>query len=659
MPRRIAMKRFHSISLLLAAITGLLVVLLVASFSLWASDAHGRKQGAARVLAAAQTSSDLFLLRERLRAELTEGSTVLAAPDAANKSTIAFIAQMHAASEAALATLVEDASKRSTISAGKLHGLLKTQQRYHVLFPDVIAALGKAEADRPPKLRSDWQDSFDALFGEIEDRSDALSSNIASTDVFDYKLIKIATISSNVRAAVGADRRIVAMAIASRHRLSSDELQTYAERVGRISAPWSVIEKEIRFSNPPASLKFAILKAKEVYFGSTLAWRQKVTDGLKAGRQPGLSAKDWLKVSDQGLDSITAITKTSLGLIEQRAAKNLAAANSYFLMALALTILSSGLAFFAAMFVFWHVIRPLKLITEAIETIAAGRLDGKIPFGNRHDEIGRFAKALHKFRRSALEMQDMERELLGNQIAKETAETSNRIKSEFLANMSHELRTPLNAIIGFSDVMRHKLYGPLNRQYDEYAGLIFEAGHHLLDLVSDVLDLAKIEAGKFLLDVRAVNLLDEVNYCVQLTKQRAEERGIELSVDVLESSPGFFADPRALRQILLNLLSNAVKFTRDGGKVEISAVCGEGNWTISVRDNGIGIPAEALSRIGHAFEQASNDPMLAREGTGLGLALVRALVGQHSGTLKIDSEENIGTVVVVRLPLDQRVGMAA
>ena len=328
-------------------------------------------------------------------------------------------------------------------------------------------------------------------------------------------------------------------------------------------------------------------------------------------------------------------------------------------MALALTILSSGLAFFAAMFVFWHVIRPLKLITEAIETIAAGRLDGKIPFGNRHDEIGRFAKALHKFRRSALEMQDMERELLGNQIAKETAETSNRIKSEFLANMSHELRTPLNAIIGFSDVMRHKLYGPLNRQYDEYAGLIFEAGHHLLDLVSDVLDLAKIEAGKFLLDVRAVNLLDEVNYCVQLTKQRAEERGIELSVDVLESSPGFFADPRALRQILLNLLSNAVKFTRDGGKVEISAVCGEGNWTISVRDNGIGIPAEALSRIGHAFEQASNDPMLAREGTGLGLALVRALVGQHSGTLKIDSEENIGTVVVVRLPLDQRVGMAA
>ena len=154
-------------------------------------------------------------------------------------------------------------------------------------------------------------------------------------------------------------------------------------------------------------------------------------------------------------------------------------------------------------------------------------------------------------------------------------------------------------------------------------------------------------------------MAEAAEYCVQLHRRRAEQSGVRLTADIPPGPLTFTADPRALRQILLNLLSNAVKFTRKDGEVIVSARIAEGRVRLTVKDNGIGIPAEALSRIGRAFEQASNDPMCAREGTGLGLALVRALVSRHSGTLHIDSKENIGTVVTVELPLAQKARAAA
>jgi cell cycle sensor histidine kinase DivJ len=225
--------------------------------------------------------------------------------------------------------------------------------------------------------------------------------------------------------------------------------------------------------------------------------------------------------------------------------------------------------------------------------------------------------------------------------------------------MSHELRTPLNAIIGFSDTMQLKIFGPLSGRYEEYASLINESGHHLLNLVSDILDLAKIEAGKFTLDPQAVDLGEPVDYCIQLTKRRADGRGIHLTTNLPNDSLTFIADSRACKQILLNLLSNAVKFSREGGEVSVAAIVIDNHMKITVRDNGIGMSASALARIGQALERSSNDPMLAREGTGLGLALVRALVRQHGGSLHIDSEENVGTAVTVELPLSQNTRVAA
>jgi signal transduction histidine kinase len=225
--------------------------------------------------------------------------------------------------------------------------------------------------------------------------------------------------------------------------------------------------------------------------------------------------------------------------------------------------------------------------------------------------------------------------------------------------MSHELRTPLNAVIGFSDIMQHQIRGPLAPGYQEYAALIHESGTHLLNLVSDILDLAKIEAGKFTIDPRDMDLMETVDLCLRLTQRRAEEGDVRLVKTTSQDRVMLNADPRACKQILLNLLSNAVKFTRRGGTVEIAVASTGDRISLRIRDTGVGIPAHLLSRVGSAFEQASNDPMLAREGTGLGLALVKALVAQHGGSMRIESQENIGTIVSVDLPRAQPDRVAA
>ena len=236
--------------------------------------------------------------------------------------------------------------------------------------------------------------------------------------------------------------------------------------------------------------------------------------------------------------------------------------------------------------------------------------------------------------------------------ARERAESASKAKSRFLANMSHELRTPLNAVIGFTDMMRQRTFGPLgNEKYEEYATLIYDSGQLLLDLISDMLDMAKIEAGKLELNIESVDFNGTIEDSVRMLRDRAENGGLELSV-ALPPAPLFVAaDKRAVKQIMLNLLSNAIKFTPAGGSVGVGIGVTDGFATITVADTGIGIPADDLERLGHPFEQVNGDPMLAKTGSGLGLALVRALTEKHGGTLRIESEEGVGTAVHVSFPM--------
>jgi PAS domain S-box-containing protein len=241
--------------------------------------------------------------------------------------------------------------------------------------------------------------------------------------------------------------------------------------------------------------------------------------------------------------------------------------------------------------------------------------------------------------------------------AREKAEAANHTKSRFLANMSHELRTPLNAIIGFSEMLKLQMFGPLGHgRYHEYAQLINESGALLLDLINDILDMSKIEAGKYELHYERIELAEVIESAVKLVRGRAEDSGLALSVGMEDgiASTSFVADVRAVKQILLNLLSNAVKFTPQAGRIRVSARKLEGGICLSVADTGRGISADHIARLGRPFEQVSNDAALAKEGTGLGLSLVRSLAELHGGSIMIESEVGRGTTVDVILPLMPR-----
>ena len=243
------------------------------------------------------------------------------------------------------------------------------------------------------------------------------------------------------------------------------------------------------------------------------------------------------------------------------------------------------------------------------------------------------------------------------------AEGANQAKSEFLANMSHELRTPLNAINGFSEIMVGELFGPMgDARYKEYARDILNSGQHLLALINDILDMAKIEAGKLSLKFQELQLEDVAEDAVRLMRNRAEAAGLELRLD-MPHLPEIEADYRALKQVLLNLLSNAIKFTPRGGNVTVTARMEPGPMgervRLSVLDTGIGIASDDLARLAQPFEQIESQHAKTQQGTGLGLALTKSLVEMHGGSLEMQSQPGQGTVVSVVLPREQPGAQAA
>jgi two-component system, cell cycle sensor histidine kinase PleC len=253
----------------------------------------------------------------------------------------------------------------------------------------------------------------------------------------------------------------------------------------------------------------------------------------------------------------------------------------------------------------------------------------------------------------ALERQAQQLAFLAEQHAeqKRRAEDASQAKSEFLANMSHELRTPLNAIIGFSEIMESGMFGPLGAaKYHEYCRDIRESGNYLLEVINDILDMSKIEAGRTTLDFEEVDLEAILADAIRVVSTRAEAKRLALNVEVA-SAVRLRADRRALKQIVLNLLANAVKFTPEGGRVIVRGRAGAGTATIAIEDNGIGIPKEALKNLGRPFEQVESQLTKRHKGSGLGLAIAKSLVELHGGAIRIRSTQGVGTIVLVRLPL--------
>ncbi len=235
------------------------------------------------------------------------------------------------------------------------------------------------------------------------------------------------------------------------------------------------------------------------------------------------------------------------------------------------------------------------------------------------------------------------------------AEEANLAKSAFLANMSHELRTPLNAILGFSEILQREILGPLrNDSYKSYAGDIHHSGRHLLDLINDILDLSRIEAGRSELHEEPVNLHDVGVEAMNLLAMRAEAKTTKVRLNIDPKLPKIMADRRSLNQIAINLLNNAIKFTPDGGLIELTAVMtASGGLSFVVRDNGPGIPPHEIEQALAAFSRGSNATKKAIDGAGLGLAIVRGLMELHSGHLSIDSEPPNGATVICTFPSER------
>jgi two-component system, cell cycle sensor histidine kinase PleC len=242
---------------------------------------------------------------------------------------------------------------------------------------------------------------------------------------------------------------------------------------------------------------------------------------------------------------------------------------------------------------------------------------------------------------------------------KNRAEEANQTKSKFLANMSHELRTPLNAIIGFSEIMGSGMFGELgSEKYQEYCRDILTSGHYLLEVINDILDMSKIEAGRMKLDLEPLDLSKTLAESLRVVSGRAHDKRLALDTDI-EKTIALVADRRATKQILVNLLSNAVKFTPEGGRIAVRSLLLEDRIVLMIADTGIGIPPHSLARLGRPFEQVESQLSKTYHGSGLGLAIARSLAHLHGGSMQLRSKLGKGTVVRVTLPRNAHTTMPA
>ncbi len=353
----------------------------------------------------------------------------------------------------------------------------------------------------------------------------------------------------------------------------------------------------------------------------------------------GHQARPYLVAADTAADNLLTrarnLAETTSNETAALIAQNRSAYASSRDLFIAVGGISVVLALGLGLVISWSLIGPIQRTEARVAEIAAGDFSGRVDVPNR-DELGSLAANVNR-------MNDELRRLYGE------LETASRHKSEFLANMSHELRTPLNAIIGFSQLLRERLFGPINEKQEEYLDDILSSGNHLLSLINDVLDLSKVEAGQVELEIAAFSLREALDRGVVMVRERASKGGVQLSFEPAPDVDIVRGDERRVRQIVFNLLSNAVKFTPAGGSVGVEATRVDGEVQVSVTDTGPGIAPEDQERIFEEFQQ-TDVGVKQREGTGLGLALSRRLVELHGGRIWVESEPGHGSRFVFTLP---------
>jgi signal transduction histidine kinase len=404
-------------------------------------------------------------------------------------------------------------------------------------------------------------------------------------------------------------------------------------------------EDEFEFVPPPADERVLVrIRADYAKVESAVVEIQKL-DNAKVG---GFRFAPYLRAAIRAGDDLntraTNLSFRTSAETQALVAANRAAYTSSRNLFVAVSAGSVALALALGLLLSWSLVAPIQRTESRLAEIAEGDFSGRLDVPNR-DELGSLAVNVNR-------MNDELRRVYGE------LETASRHKSEFLASMSHELRTPLNAIIGFSQVLRERLFGDVNEKQEEYLEDIIASGDHLLSLINDVLDLSKVEAGQLDLVVAPFLLREALERGVVMVRERAVTNGVGLNLKIEPDVGLAQGDERRILQVIFNLLANAVKFTPHGGQVDVESTRSPGEVLVSVRDTGPGIALEDQQRIFEEFQQ-TDVGQKQQEGTGLGLALSKRLIELHGGRLWVESALGEGSTFRFTLPAAEEVGFGA
>jgi signal transduction histidine kinase len=647
------MRRFTSISVLLQAVICLMTVTLVIVFAIYAMRALDNEREAQRIPTIVDISNDLFTAIQGFRLERGAVTHALDIAAPGDNSDVAEIAAQRATADRALDSALAKLAAITLSGSGPIiHDIDQHRAELIVLRRETSDALARPEDPHPAALSADWIAGSFKLVTAINALSTRLDNEFNESDPFIAKMMELKRLSGSLRADSGEDRLLIAQALTAGARLSEAQRQQLAEARGRVDGKWVIIKDEASGPTIPPKLKAAIEAVNRLYFVELRPKRDAIVAEMASGGPVSIAPGDWRPLSTDAQLSVFNLSTVALNVAGAYAEAQAAAAKHDFIGASLLMVVFSGIGILTAFYVMKAVVRPIAKISNTMRLVAEGDLSREIPYQHRTDEIGFLARALRVFRDNAIEEQHL-------RVAKEGAEAANRTKSEFLANMSHELRTPLNAVIGFSEMIKVEMFGPVTERYRGYADDIYNSGTHLLGLINEILDLSKLEAGQFELHEEEIDLAGTVEASLNLVEAQAQKSKIQVSTALDPKVCMIRADDRRMRQILINLLSNAVKFTPEGGKVQVSSLLKNDGLAIQVSDTGIGIAAEDMAKVMTSFGQVESRVSRKYEGSGLGLPLAKHLVELHGGTLTIQSQVDVGTTVTVMLPSNRIVPLDA